>query len=226
MPARRCGSAWPTGRPTGFIGRMFKIVGAHVPPPAGVPSPLAWGTEARLDELLRRRHRGRRHPASLRVPLPVGRATSSRRSRRTTGRPSQAWACARRGGPRLVPRTNSSRWPTSATATPRNARRAVRVPRGRRPPRELSGHRRFGWRSNRRQFAVSALVSAPLGDENFGPLRTRPAALARPLGDQGRSVTLARSRSNTAEASGASVRRRWWPGPACVLLRGAHRRGW
>ena len=38
--------------PTGFIGRMFKIVGAHVPPPAGVPSPLAWGTQDGLDELL------------------------------------------------------------------------------------------------------------------------------------------------------------------------------
>jgi len=37
--------------PTGFIGRMFRIVGAHVPPPAGIQSPLAWGTEARLTEL-------------------------------------------------------------------------------------------------------------------------------------------------------------------------------
>jgi SAM-dependent methyltransferase len=37
--------------PTGFIGQMFKIVGRHVPPPAGITSPLAWGTEARLAEL-------------------------------------------------------------------------------------------------------------------------------------------------------------------------------
>jgi SAM-dependent methyltransferase len=37
--------------PTGFVGQMFKIVGQHVPPPAGVPSPLAWGTEDRLQEL-------------------------------------------------------------------------------------------------------------------------------------------------------------------------------
>jgi SAM-dependent methyltransferase len=37
--------------PDGFVGRMFKIVGQHVPPPAGVPSPLAWGTEDRLDAL-------------------------------------------------------------------------------------------------------------------------------------------------------------------------------
>ncbi len=38
--------------PEGFIGRMFKVVGAHVPPPAGVPSPLLWGTDAALDERL------------------------------------------------------------------------------------------------------------------------------------------------------------------------------
>jgi SAM-dependent methyltransferase len=38
--------------PTGFIGQMFKIVGGHVPPPAGIRSPLEWGTEARLNELL------------------------------------------------------------------------------------------------------------------------------------------------------------------------------
>jgi len=38
--------------PEGFVGQMFKIVGQHVTPPAGVPSPLLWGTEARLQELL------------------------------------------------------------------------------------------------------------------------------------------------------------------------------
>ena len=37
--------------PEGFIGQMFKIVGQHVPPPAGVPSPLAWGTDDRIAEL-------------------------------------------------------------------------------------------------------------------------------------------------------------------------------
>jgi hypothetical protein len=37
--------------PEGFVGQMFRIVGQHVPPPAGVPSPLAWGTEERLREL-------------------------------------------------------------------------------------------------------------------------------------------------------------------------------
>jgi ubiquinone/menaquinone biosynthesis C-methylase UbiE len=34
--------------PTGFIGQMFKTVAGHVPPPAGVASPLLWGAEAHL----------------------------------------------------------------------------------------------------------------------------------------------------------------------------------
>lgn len=38
--------------PEGFVGQMFKIVGQHVAPPAGVPSPLQWGTHARLEALL------------------------------------------------------------------------------------------------------------------------------------------------------------------------------
>ncbi|MDL1859538.1 class I SAM-dependent methyltransferase [Betaproteobacteria bacterium PRO7] len=37
--------------PDGFIGRLFKVIGAHVPPPAGVKSPALWGTEAHLQEL-------------------------------------------------------------------------------------------------------------------------------------------------------------------------------
>ena len=37
--------------PDGFIGQLFKILGRHLPPPAGVPSPALWGTEARLAEL-------------------------------------------------------------------------------------------------------------------------------------------------------------------------------
>src|SRR5207247_10016685 len=38
--------------PEGFIGELFRTVAAHVPPPAGVASPLLWGTEAHLRELL------------------------------------------------------------------------------------------------------------------------------------------------------------------------------
>jgi SAM-dependent methyltransferase len=37
--------------PDGFIGRLFKVIGAHVPPPAGVKSPALWGTEPHLVEL-------------------------------------------------------------------------------------------------------------------------------------------------------------------------------
>lgn len=39
--------------PEGFIGQLLKTVGKHVPPPAGVASPIYWGTEARLNELFR-----------------------------------------------------------------------------------------------------------------------------------------------------------------------------
>jgi len=37
--------------PEGFIGQLFKVNAAHVPPPAGLRSPIQWGTEARLREL-------------------------------------------------------------------------------------------------------------------------------------------------------------------------------
>jgi ubiquinone/menaquinone biosynthesis C-methylase UbiE len=37
--------------PGGFIGQLFKIIGQHVPPPAGVKSPALWGSEERLGEL-------------------------------------------------------------------------------------------------------------------------------------------------------------------------------
>lgn len=37
--------------PDGFIGELFRTIGAHVPPPAGVPAPMLWGTEGHLREL-------------------------------------------------------------------------------------------------------------------------------------------------------------------------------
>jgi ubiquinone/menaquinone biosynthesis C-methylase UbiE len=37
--------------PEGFIGQVFKTLGRHVPPPAGVSSPALWGTRALLSEL-------------------------------------------------------------------------------------------------------------------------------------------------------------------------------
>lgn len=37
--------------PEGFIGQLFRVVGAHVPPPAGLQSPALWGSEPHIVEL-------------------------------------------------------------------------------------------------------------------------------------------------------------------------------
>lgn len=37
--------------PEGFLGGLFKVIGSFVPPPAGLTSPMAWGSEPRLVEL-------------------------------------------------------------------------------------------------------------------------------------------------------------------------------
>lgn len=48
-PGGRIGMAnWTPG---GFIGRLFEVMGAHVPPPVGLSSPALWGTEAHLATL-------------------------------------------------------------------------------------------------------------------------------------------------------------------------------
>jgi hypothetical protein len=48
-PGGRIGLAnWTPG---GFIGQMFKTLGRHLPPPAGVQPPSLWGTEAHLATL-------------------------------------------------------------------------------------------------------------------------------------------------------------------------------
>ena len=38
--------------PESFVGHMFRAIGKYVPPPAGIHSPLEWGSEARVRELL------------------------------------------------------------------------------------------------------------------------------------------------------------------------------
>jgi SAM-dependent methyltransferase len=38
-------------RPDGFIGEMFKVITRYVPAPAGIASPMLWGTEEHLDDL-------------------------------------------------------------------------------------------------------------------------------------------------------------------------------
>ncbi|WP_426232071.1 class I SAM-dependent methyltransferase [Pararhizobium sp. DWP3-4] len=37
--------------PDGFIGQLFKTIGKHLPPPAGVKPPSLWGTQQRLEEM-------------------------------------------------------------------------------------------------------------------------------------------------------------------------------
>ena len=37
--------------PEGFIGQLFKVIGAYIPAPAGLKSPALWGTEPHIAEL-------------------------------------------------------------------------------------------------------------------------------------------------------------------------------
>jgi len=37
--------------PEGFLGDLFRLIASYVPPPAGVQSPMLWGTEPRIVEL-------------------------------------------------------------------------------------------------------------------------------------------------------------------------------
>ena len=48
-PGGRIGLASWT--PDGFIGRLFKVLGRHLPPPPGVLPPSRWGVASHLDEL-------------------------------------------------------------------------------------------------------------------------------------------------------------------------------
>jgi hypothetical protein len=62
--------------PEGFIGKLFKVFSRHVPPPAGLPSPLLWGDETvvrdRLGRAAESLHLARR-VARMRLPFdPAG----------------------------------------------------------------------------------------------------------------------------------------------------------
>ena len=37
--------------PEGFVGQLFKVIGAYIPPPAGLKSPALWGTEPHIVSL-------------------------------------------------------------------------------------------------------------------------------------------------------------------------------
>ena len=59
--------------PEGFVGKMFKVHGAHVPPPPGMPPPVLWGREETVRERLQDgvaelRVARRRYP--LKFPFP------------------------------------------------------------------------------------------------------------------------------------------------------------
>jgi len=60
--------------PEGFIGKMFKVFKAHLPPPpAGVPSPMSWGDKATVRSRLQRGFavlRLARRIALMRYPFP------------------------------------------------------------------------------------------------------------------------------------------------------------
>jgi ubiquinone/menaquinone biosynthesis C-methylase UbiE len=60
--------------PEGFIGKMFKVFKAHLPPPpSGVPSPMGWGDEATVRERLQHGFthvRLTRRIALMRYPFP------------------------------------------------------------------------------------------------------------------------------------------------------------
>ena len=75
--------------PDGFIGQLFKTLGKHMPPPAGVKSPALWGTRARIDEMFGPHAPRSRRAAQLHVPLSLGRSTGWMCSRPTTGRCSR-----------------------------------------------------------------------------------------------------------------------------------------
>ena len=95
--------------PDGFIGQLFKTLGKHVAPPAGVKSPALWGTKARARGAVQ--GPGARRSASSRGPLRFATArpsTSSRSSAPTTG-PCTRHSTACRPAPRRRSRAISWR---------------------------------------------------------------------------------------------------------------------
>ena len=101
--------------PEGFIGQLFRTLGRHLPPPAGVQPPALWGTEAHLRALFgdTRRDDRRHAPAS---------STSA------IGRPRTSSTCSAPGTARCTRR--SRRWATrprrSSATSPRCSTRANR----------------------------------------------------------------------------------------------------
>ena len=74
VPSGRAHRPRRTGRPTASSARCSRSSGRYVAPPAGIRSPLEWGTEARLTELLGVAvSKLADPPQGVRLPLPLGR---------------------------------------------------------------------------------------------------------------------------------------------------------
>ncbi len=117
--------------PDGFIGNLFKVIAKHAPPPAGLRSPIQWGTEARLRELFNgtdRRPEG--GEAVLHLPRPLAGALH-----RVLAHVLRADAQGVRGRGRVRPRGARGRHARAHRPVQRGRRRhdgrAERVPRGR-----------------------------------------------------------------------------------------------
>ena len=117
--------------PEGFIGRLFEVVSAFVPPPAGLRSPMEWGTEPRLVELF--------GPQATDIRTTRRTYTFRYRSaehwievfRTYYGPTHKAFARARRGGAAGAPRRAAG---APRPLEPRQRRRPLhseRLPRGR-----------------------------------------------------------------------------------------------
>ena len=90
--------------PEGFIGQLFDLMRGFVPPPPGLRSPMEWGMETRLVELLgAQRHRHPHAAAAVHVPLSLGRALG-RVLPLVLRADSQGLRRPRRGGPAIAPR--------------------------------------------------------------------------------------------------------------------------
>ena len=87
--------------PRGFIGRLFAVVGRHVPPPAGLTPPARWGTEEHLDSCSARRRPTSARPTATSCSAIARRSTGSTSSGPGTGR------CTRRS-PGCPPRGSSA----------------------------------------------------------------------------------------------------------------------